>query len=180
MPMCQSCHHDGTRETVAINADGTFKTWSDTRFASNPDTPEPGTTLYRYSTGHGNLQCEACHNSTHAEFTDVPSGNGNEVNDNLRAVKAQGYAAEIRECTVCHATVPTTVNGGPHGMHPVGQSWVSAHHSDSTFRTEPKSECFYCHGSTSSRFSAGRGQGHQDSEQPYLHRRHPDYLLELS
>jgi len=149
MPTCQSCHHDGTRETVAINADGTYKTWSDTRFASNPDTPVQGTTLYRYSTGHGNLQCEACHNSTHAEFTDKPSGNGNEVNDNLRAVKAQGYAAAIRECTVCHATTPSTVNGGPHGMHPVGQSWVSAHHSDSTFRIEPKSECFYCHGSTS-------------------------------
>jgi hypothetical protein len=149
MPECQSCHHDSTRETVAINADGSFKTWSDTRFASNPDTPEPGTTLYRYSTGHGSLQCEACHNSTHAEFTDVPSATGNETNDNLRAIKAQGYAAEIRECTACHATTPATVNGGPHGMHPVGQAWVSAHHSDSTFRTESKSECFYCHGSTS-------------------------------
>lgn len=150
MPRCQSCHHDGIRETVAINPDGTFKTWSDTRFASNPDTPEPGTTLYRYSTGHGGLQCEACHNSTHAEFTDVPSGNGNETNDNLRAIKAQGYVAEIRECTVCHPTMPSTVNGGPHGMHPIGEAWVSAHHSDSTFQIEPKSECFYCHGSTSS------------------------------
>ncbi len=150
MPTCQSCHHDGLRETEAINADGTFKSWSDTRFASNPNTPEAGTSLYRYSTGHGNLQCEACHNSTHAEFTDKPSANGNQVNENLRAIEAQGYAAAIRECTVCHTTMPGTVNGGPHGMHTIGQSWVSSHHSDSTFRTEPKSECFYCHGSTSS------------------------------
>ena len=84
MPTCQACHHDGIRETVAINADGTFKTWTDTRFASNADTPSPGWSLFRFSTGHGNLQCEACHNSTHAEFTDKPSANGNEVNDNLR------------------------------------------------------------------------------------------------
>jgi hypothetical protein len=150
MPKCQSCHHDGMRETVAINADGTFKTWTDTRFASNADTPEAGTSLYRFSTGHGNMQCEACHNSTHAEFTDKPSSNGNQVNDNLRAISAQGYAAAIRECTVCHTTMPSSVNGGPHGMHTIGQSWVNMHHSNSTFSTEPKTTCFYCHGSTSS------------------------------
>jgi hypothetical protein len=149
MPKCQSCHHDGTRETVAINADGTFKTWTDTLFASNADTPAVGTSLYRFSTGHGNLQCEACHNSTHAEFTDKPSANGNQVNDNLRAINAQGYAAAIRECTVCHTTMPSSVNGGPHGMHTIGQAWVSSHHSDSTFQTEPKTTCFYCHGTTS-------------------------------
>lgn len=150
MPTCQSCHHDGKRETVAINADGTFKTWADTRFASNPNTPMTGTSLYRYSTGHSNMQCEACHNSTHAEFTDKPSANGNQVNDNLRAIEAQGYAASIRECTVCHTTMPSSINGGPHGMHNIGQSWVNSHHSSSTFSTEPKTACNYCHGTTSS------------------------------
>ena len=150
MPTCQSCHHDGMRETVAINADGTFKTWTDTRFASNADTPETGTSLFRFSTGHSNMQCEACHNSTHAEFTDKPSANGNQVNDNLRAIKAQGYAAAIRECTVCHTTMPTSINGGPHGMHTIGQAWVSSHHNSSTFSSEPKTACYYCHGTTSS------------------------------
>lgn len=150
MPTCQSCHHDGTRETVAINSNGTFKTWADTRFASNINTPTTGKSLYRYSTGHSSMQCEACHNSTHAEFTDKPSANGNQVNDNLSAIKAQGYAAAIRECTVCHTTMPTTVNGGPHGMHTIGQSWVSSHHNDSTFSTEPKTTCYICHGTTSS------------------------------
>ena len=34
---------------------------------------------------------------------------------------------ESIECTACHTTTPTTVNGGPHGMHPVGQTWVNRH-----------------------------------------------------
>lgn len=143
MPTCQSCHHDGKRETVAINPDGTFKTWNDSRFASNPDTPATGWSLYRFSTGHSGLQCEACHNSTHAEYTNVPSATNNQVNDNLQAIKAQGYAAAIRECTVCHATMPSTTSGGPHGMHPVGQTWVSGHEHAS------KTGCSYCHGTTS-------------------------------
>ena len=74
-------------------------------------TPPPAAevSLYRYSAGHGNLQCEACHNSTHAEFTNKPSANGqNQVNDNLRAVEAQGYAAAIRKCAGVPATVPNT------------------------------------------------------------------------
>jgi len=148
MPTCQACHHDGTRETVAINTDGTFKTWTDTRFASNTDTPAKGWSLFRFSTGHSNLQCEACHNSTHAEFTDKPSANGNQANDISSAVKAQGYAAAIRECTVCHTTMPSSINGGPHGMHNLGQSWISGHHD--AFGTEAKTTCYYCHGTTSS------------------------------
>jgi len=148
MPTCQSCHHDGIRETEAVNADGTFKSWADTRFASNSDTPSAGWSLYRFSTGHGNVQCEACHNSTHAEFTNVPSANGNQVNDNLQAIAAQGYAAAIRECTVCHTSMPNTANGGPHGMHSLGQTWVRDHHN--AFGSVSRSSCNYCHGTDSS------------------------------
>jgi hypothetical protein len=144
VPTCQACHHDGKRETVAINTNGTFKTWTDTRFASNADTPSAGWSLFRFSTGHGKMQCEACHNSTHAEYTSQPSATGNQVNDNLQAVNAQGYAASIRECTVCHTTMPNSVDGGPHGMHNLGQSWVKSHQDAS------KSNCNYCHGTTSS------------------------------
>jgi len=148
MPTCQSCHHDGIRETTAINTDGTFKTWPDARFASNPDTPEQNISLYRFSTGHGALQCEACHNSTHAEFTNLSSTTDNQKNDNLQAINAQGYAAAIRECTVCHTTMPNSANGGPHGMHNLGQSWVTAHQG--SFGTVNKTTCYYCHGNTAS------------------------------
>ena len=94
------------------------------------------------------MQCEACHNSTHAEYTSKPSDNGNQVNDNLRAIQAQGYAASIRECTACHATMPSSINGGPHGMHNLGQSWVTSHHD--AFNSTSKSTCYYCHGTTNS------------------------------
>ncbi len=150
MPTCQSCHHDGKRETVAINANGSFKTWTDGRFASNADTPSAGWNLYRFSAGHGKLQCEACHGSTHAEFTSKPSASGNQVNDNLRAVQAQGYAAAIRECKVCHASVPQTNTGGPHGMHEIGQTFVTRHHDVVGGSTTVPSQCAYCHGTTSS------------------------------
>ena len=146
MPTCQSCHHDGTRETVAINTNGTFKSWGDTRFASNADTPSTGFSLYRFSTGHGKLQCEACHNSTHAEYTSKASVNN--VNDNLNAIETQGYAASIRECTVCHTSMPNSISGGPHGMHNLGASWVKGHQD--VFSSTAKSACFYCHGTTSS------------------------------
>jgi hypothetical protein len=150
MPTCQSCHQNGKRDTVALTVDsanGTFayKNSADTRFASNPDTPVAGVSLYRFSVGHGNLQCEACHNSTHAEFTSKTAANS--VNDNLRAIEAQGYAAAIRECTACHTTTPSTTKGGPHGMHSIGASWVKDHHDVVT--SSNKGDCLYCHGSTS-------------------------------
>ncbi len=65
----------------------------------------PGT-LYRNSTGHGGLYCEACHNSTHAILA------SRENNDNLQSIALQGYAGTIQECQVCHLTQPTS--GGPH------------------------------------------------------------------
>jgi hypothetical protein len=165
MPTCQSCHQNGQRGTTAINPDGTFKTASDTRFASNPNTPtasnspppvNPGdapVSLYRYSVGHGKLQCESCHNSTHAEFTNIASSNGNQVNDNLRAIAFQGYDAALRECTGCHGTTYSTddtasANGGPHGMHSVGQAWVNKHH-DLISSSGGLTNCQYCHSSTS-------------------------------
>jgi len=67
-PNCQACHHDGKRENSAIDpATNTLRHVLDTRFATNLNTPVSGVSLYRFSTGHGNLQCEACHGSTHAQ-----------------------------------------------------------------------------------------------------------------
>ncbi len=125
-PNCQACHFDGKRTTSAVDASGNLVKPADTRFATNPDTPALGMpvkfSLFRFSKGHGNLQCESCHGATHAEY---PSTH---ANDNLQSIALQGYAGTIRECTVCHATTPGNVlNGGPHGMHLIGASWVSSH-----------------------------------------------------
>ena len=127
-PTCQSCH-TGTattnsgqiRYTSAIDTNGLPRAAADLTFATSANTPAAGYDLYRFSSGHGGLQCSACHGSTHAVY---PTS---EQNDNLQSIALQGHVGKIAECGACHTTVPGTTNGGPHGMHPVGQSWVSAH-----------------------------------------------------
>ncbi len=136
-PNCQACHHEGQRQLSAVTSTGTLKVWLDTTFATNPNTPSAGYSLYRYSKGHGNLQCEACHGATHAIY---PSSH---ANDNVLAMDVQGRTGTIAECASCHQTVPMTTTGGPHGMHTVGQSWVSAHGDRVGGNT---SACAYCHG----------------------------------
>ena len=48
------------------------------------------------------------------------------------------------ECTSCHGTQPLTVNGGPHGMPPLGQAWVNAH-GDAVGEGN-SAHCRTCHG----------------------------------
>ena len=145
-PACQSCH-TGTaahnngqiRYTSAFtDANGTVRVPVDPTFATTPNTPAAGLSLYRFSVGHGGLQCSACHGSTHAEF---PSAYRN---DNIRNVQLQGHAGVTAECTACHTTMPNTVNGGPHGMHPVGQAWVSQH--PDAVEGVGRTQCQSCHG----------------------------------
>jgi hypothetical protein len=66
-------------------------------------------TLYRQSTGHGGLFCEACHDSTHAIAPSL------QPNDGIKFMALQGQAGPLLHCTVCHVTKPT--NGGPHGSN---------------------------------------------------------------
>ena len=137
-PNCQACHHDGKRELSAVSSTGILKQWVDTRFATNPNVPGTGFSLYRFSKGHGNLQCEACHGSTHAEY---PSDHRN---DNVLAQDVQGFAGTISECSSCHKNVPLTATGGPHGMHTVGNAWVNGHENAAKSN---RTACAYCHGS---------------------------------
>lgn len=136
-PNCQACHHDGKRELSAVSATGILKTWTDTRYASNPNTPATGFSLFRFSKGHGGLQCEACHGATHAEY---PSSHRN---DNLLSQDVQGRDGTIGECSSCHKSVPNTATGGPHGMHTIGSAWISQHED---VAENNASACAYCHG----------------------------------
>jgi hypothetical protein len=137
-PNCQACHFNGKRTLSAVDASGNLIKVADTRFATNPNVPMTGFSLFRFSKGHGGLQCEACHGSTHAEY---PSSH---VNDNLQSIALQGYEGTVRECTVCHATPPLSATGGPHGMHTIGATWVSGHES---YAEGNAGSCAYCHGS---------------------------------
>jgi len=146
-PTCQACHHDGKRETSAVTdvAAGTLRAVTDQRFATNADKPKAGFSLFRFSVGHGGNQCEACHGSTHAEYSGKDqTWTSSHDNDVLQSKSKQGYAGTITECTVCHSSVPLTGNGGPHGMHTVGQSWVNSHHD--MLGGKGAAACTACHG----------------------------------
>jgi hypothetical protein len=143
-PACQNCH-TGTalknngqiRYTSAIDAGGARRVAVDTTFATNPNAPAAGFSLYRFSFGHGGLACEACHGPTHAEAASF------EANDNIQNTALQGHAGVLVDCTACHASDPATISGGPHGMHPVGQGWVSRHPD---VAENNKAACQTCHG----------------------------------
>lgn len=144
-PGCQNCH-TGTavknsgqiRYASVFDSSGALRAAADPTFATNPNTPVAGKSLYRFSAGHGGLQCEGCHGSTHAEY---PSSHRN---DNIQNTALQGHAGTLGECAACHGTTPSTTNGGPHGMHPVGQAWVSRHHD--VVSSNNSAQCQACHG----------------------------------
>ncbi len=143
-PACQNCH-TGTavtnsgqiRYTSALLSTGALRPAADATFATTPNTPVAPYNLYRFSAGHGGLQCSACHGSTHAEY---PSSH---PNDNVQSVALQGHVGTLGECTACHGTSPSTTNGGPHGMHPVGAVWVSNHNNAANLN---RTACQACHG----------------------------------
>ncbi len=139
-PKCQNCHQEGKRYTTAVTdaVSGTLRAALDTRFATTPDRPIGGKSLYRFSTGHGKLQCAACHGATHAIYESA------RAEDNKESIMAQGHAGTIAECTVCHTTPPRTTSGGPHGMHTAGVSWISDHKS--VAEHQGTASCAKCHG----------------------------------
>ena len=144
-PGCQSCH-TGTatsnngqiRYTSVFDTTGAPRVAVNQTFAVNSNTPAAGYSLYRFSKGHGNLQCAACHGSTHAEYV------GTGPNDNIESKEIQGHIGKLAECTACHNPVPSTVNGGPHGLHPIGQAWVSRH--PDVADSGGTAQCQACHG----------------------------------
>ena len=143
-PGCQSCH-TGTatrnmgalRFTSVFDANGQARTPADTTFATNADVPAAGFSLYRFSAGHSGMQCEACHGATHAEY---PSA---QASDNQQSIAMQGYAGVLSDCSACHRTPPSNLMGGPHGMHVVGQTWVTGHQR---LARGAQATCQPCHG----------------------------------
>ena len=161
-PNCQSCH-TGTatsnngkiRFTTCFETNGAVRVATNLTFATQTSIPAPGLSLYRFSAGHGGLQCSACHGSTHAEFP------ATHRNDNVRNEKIQGHAGVMIECTSCHTAMPNTITGGPHGMHPVGNDWA-LNHGDLFEGTPPQAtrqQCQACHGADYKGTVLSRAQG---------------------
>ncbi len=143
-PNCQNCHtgtatsNNGQLVYNSVFASGsTLRAAVNSTFATNPDTPAKGLSLYRFSKGHGGLQCEACHGSTHAEYGTPFS------NDNVQSNALQGHTGMLAECASCHGSSPNTTTGGPHGLHPLGQTWVTRHGDAAE---NGPAACQACHG----------------------------------
>ncbi len=137
LPACQMCHTNSTRYTSTFDATGAWRTTTDLTFATTPDMPSPGTSLFRFSIGHGGLYCSGCHGSQHAEYPSL------QANDNVYSANLQGHTGKIVECTVCHLSAPATLNSGPHGMHNIDQGWITQHRQ---YADKNSSQCAYCHG----------------------------------
>jgi hypothetical protein len=146
-PNCQSCH-TGTatdnageiRYTDALLADNSLRPPANPVFSTNPDTPVEGASLYRYSHGHGGIACSACHGSPHAIY---PTS---KRNDNIQALDLQGHVGTIGDCSVCHQNGIRTADGGPHGMHSIGDWWLSEHGEDIEDNAAGLTQCMACHG----------------------------------
>ena len=144
-PNCQACHvgtatnsYGVIRFTDAFVA-GNLRPPAEQTFATNPNTPGTGLSLYRFSKGHGGLQCSACHGSTHAEF---PSAF---ANDNIQSQSTQGHAGMMIECESCHGVAPANnqFRNGPHSMHPMTSSWAQNHPD---IASGNRAACQVCHG----------------------------------
>lgn len=102
---CQSCHGN-----MADVANPSRRPWLDEprctqcHDAAHGENPNK---LYRFSTGHGGVYCQACHGSQHAIYPSI------EPNDNIQSVLQQGHAGTLSKCTVCHTRVPDE-DEGPH------------------------------------------------------------------
>ncbi len=97
--------------------------------------------LYRISTGHAGVFCEACHGATHGIW---PNKNP-AANDNVAAVQLQGHTGTVSECSACHTQDLGNTLGGPHGMHPVGNTSFSDGGHEDLAESDPDA-CRACHG----------------------------------
>ena len=156
LPRCQSCHTGDAVSNLTgllnvvpsssgIRLIQAYRTGDDSAsplLSTNKRFAEEDNTLYRFSKGHGEVRCENCHGSTHAEWPIADDA----ANDNVAAKTLQGYSGKLIECTACHAkgSLPLTTNG-PHGLHNVNDGrWVDENHGD--FYGQNKSGCKACHG----------------------------------
>ena len=135
LPKCQNCHYRSdsgqyVQDTSAFDASGNFRE-AESIFST-------GGALYKLGATHGNMQCESCHGSTHAEYAT------GEANDNVQSSHLQGYPGVIAECSACHLwSLPLTANGGPHGLHTIGTIWLYTHIAAAKNNLK---DCAVCHG----------------------------------
>jgi hypothetical protein len=152
VPRCQSCHTgdalshlsgpDLVSSPAGIRLEQAWRIGDPSASpikATNQRFAENLNVFYRASKGHGELSCEACHGSTHAEWPNADPSH----NDNVAAVQIQGHSGPLIECGACHVGLGATTSG-PHGLHNVNsQAFVNDH--DHFYESNPAG-CQACHG----------------------------------
>ncbi len=130
-PDCQSCHTGSAtnnsgeiRFTSVFDENGDVRIPASNLFATQQDVPDVGFDLYRFSEGHGGLQCSACHGSPHAIWPTAFE------NDNVQATLLQGHVGTLTDCSTCHTGLEDDEYQGPHGMHPVTSKWATDNHKN--------------------------------------------------
>lgn len=165
-PNCQSCHTgSATHNNGQIRYTSTFDSPGHPRqavsslFATTPDVPVAGYSLYRFSSGHGDLQCSACHGPPHAIYpTSV-------ANDNLQSLSVQGHEGMLIDCNACHASLQDSQVQGPHGMHPVNSKWVVDLHGG--LAQTGLAGCLACHNGDARGSVLSRAQGSRTYATPF-------------
>ncbi len=143
---CQNCHTgSATQNSGQIRFDSAFDNLGNPHvaasnlFATEPDVPAAGFSLYRFSAGHGDLQCAACHGPPHAIYPTAVA------NDNQQNLQLQGHTGTLMECSTCHSGLEDNqLDDGPHGMHATTQKWVNDVHKDAAENN--LAACQACHG----------------------------------
>jgi hypothetical protein len=107
--ICNDCH--GSMQQVSQNPSPWLHEPRCDNAACHGSGYQQNQALYRMSQEHGDVYCEACHDSTHAI---APS---REPNDAIKFIGWQGHAGPLDTCTVCHLTTPD--GPGPHGISAV-------------------------------------------------------------
>ncbi|MEN8179618.1 MAG: cytochrome C [Pseudomonadota bacterium] len=141
----QAYRSDDTKATPIVPTNKRFAEnviEADNPAVSGPDDPRIGNPmLYRVSTGHEGVFCEACHGSTHGIW---PNKNPL-ANDNVTSNQLQGHTGTITECSTCHEGDLGNTLEGPHGMHPVGDTSFSDGGHENLADSNPD-DCRACHG----------------------------------
>ena len=126
------------------------RTAADPTFATNPDTPAAGLSLYRFST-----------RSRRPAVRGLPRLDARRVPRLARATTTsrrspcRATPGPSSSAPPAMAPTPVTVGGGPHGMHPVGQAWVDDHQD----AAETTQACRACHGTDYRGTVLSRAQG---------------------
>ena len=137
---CVDCHGDMTAVSQNPNPWLNEPTCADAG-CHDDGLHEQDHALYRMSKGHGDVYCAGCHDSPHAI---APS---READDAIKFVGWQGYAGNLDNCIVCHATLPA--DPGPHDQ-PAGDIPFFVFAPDNSGTGGPATEVVYTHTITNS------------------------------